>query len=213
MKYNEFIETVSQRTGLPREAAETLTHASLQVLGERLSGGEAEDLRAQLPKELKGDLDVPKQKPAEGFGAEEFTRRVAERAGMDEVAAQLGAAAVLATLSDAVTPGEFDDVLSQLGREFEALMATVKPVRDGAASATTHAMLQLLTFPVEATREVVEDVVTTARRPDGLLYLGGLTALAALGVLEWPIAAVAGLGVAVASGARRAQAGRAAARA
>ena len=124
MKYDEFIETVSERTGPPREAAETLTHASLQVLGERLSGGEAQDLSAQLPKELKGDLDVPEQKPAEGFGAEEFTRRVAERAGMDEVAAQLGAAAVLATLGEAVTPGEFDDVLSQLGREFEALMAT-----------------------------------------------------------------------------------------
>jgi hypothetical protein len=56
-----------------------------------------------------------------------------------------------------------------------------------------------------ATRTVVEDVVSTARRPDGLLYLGGLVGLAALGVLEWPVAAVTGLGVAVASGARHAR--------
>jgi uncharacterized protein (DUF2267 family) len=31
---------------------------------------------------------------------------------------------VIATLRDAVSPGEFDDVLSQLGREYAALMGT-----------------------------------------------------------------------------------------
>ena len=124
MKYDQLIESVGQRTGLPREAAEKLTHATLQVLAERLSGGEAEDLQAQLATELKGDLAVPKEKPAESFGAAEFTRRVAQRAEMDEPAAQIGAAAVLATLGDAVTPGEFEDVLSQLGREYAALMGT-----------------------------------------------------------------------------------------
>jgi uncharacterized protein (DUF2267 family) len=30
--------------------------------------------------------------------------------------------AVLATIHDAVTPGEFDDVLAQLGREFKELV-------------------------------------------------------------------------------------------
>jgi uncharacterized protein (DUF2267 family) len=124
MKYDQFIESVGQRTGLPREAAEKLTHAALQVLAERLSGGEAEDLQAQLATELKGDLAVPKEKPAESFGAAEFTRRVAQRTEIDEPAAQIAAAAVLTTLGDAVTPGEFDDVLSQLGREYAALMGT-----------------------------------------------------------------------------------------
>jgi uncharacterized protein (DUF2267 family) len=208
MKYNEFIESVRQRTGLPREAAEALTHATLQVLAERLSGGEAEDLQAQMPKELKEDLAVPKQKPAESFGAAEFTRRVAERAGIDEVAAQMGAAAVLATIGAAVTPGEFDDVLSQLGREFAALIGTAEPAAGngaGAGSAAADPLRQVILFPVTATRTVVEDVVSTVRRPDGLLYLGGLVGLAALGVLEWPVAAVAGLGAAIASGARHAR--------
>jgi len=207
VKYNQFIESVGQRTGLPREAAETITHASLRVLAERLSGGEADDLQAQMPKELKEDLAVPKQKPAESFGAAEFTRRVAERAGIDETAAQIGAAAVLATIGDAVTPGEFDDVLSQLGREFAALMGTVKAVGGKGATGSRAAdpLRQVITFPVNATRTVLEDVVSTARRPDALLYYGGLAGLAALGVLEWPVAAVTGLGVAVASGARRAR--------
>jgi len=124
MKYDQFVESVGQRTGLPREAAEKLTHATLQVLAERLSGGEAEDLQAQLATELKQDLAVPKEKRAESFGAAEFTQRVAQRAEIDEAAAQIGAAVVLATLGEAVTPGEFDDVLSQLGREYAALMGT-----------------------------------------------------------------------------------------
>jgi uncharacterized protein (DUF2267 family) len=208
MKYGQFIESVSQRTGLPREAAETLTHATLRVLAERLSGGEAEDLQAQMPKELKADLAVPKEKPAESFGAAEFTRRVAEQAEIDETAAQIGAAAVLATIGDAVTPGEFDDVLSQLGREFAALIATAPAAAgDGATtgSAAADVLRQVITMPVTMTRTVVEDVVSTARRPDALLYYGGLAGLAVLGVLEWPVAAVAGLGVAVASGARHAR--------
>ena len=121
----EFVQSVRRRTGLPSEAAEMLTHATLRVLAERLSGGEAEDLQAQLPKELKDDLAVSKEKPAESFGAAEFTRRVAQRAEIDEPAAQIGAAAVLATIGDAVTAGEFNDVLSQLGREYSALMGTV----------------------------------------------------------------------------------------
>jgi uncharacterized protein (DUF2267 family) len=208
MKYGQFIESVRGRTGLPREAAEALTHATLRVLAERLSGGEAEDLQAQMPKELKEDLAVPKEKPAESFGAAEFTRRVAEQAGIDETAAQIGAAAVLATIGDAVTPGEFDDVLSQLGREFAALIGTARTTaEDGAAPGSRAAdpLGKVITFSMAATRTVVEDVVSTARRPDALLYYGGLAGLAVLGVLEWPVAAATGLGVAVASGARHAR--------
>jgi uncharacterized protein (DUF2267 family) len=44
--YDEFITSVRER-GVPREEAETLTHATLRVLAERLTGGEADDIRAQ----------------------------------------------------------------------------------------------------------------------------------------------------------------------
>ena len=46
MRYDEFIDAVATRAGLPREQAETVTRATLRVLSERLTGGEAEDLRA-----------------------------------------------------------------------------------------------------------------------------------------------------------------------
>jgi uncharacterized protein (DUF2267 family) len=121
VQYDEFVATVAARAGVPRDEAETLTRATLRVLAERLSGGEAEDLRAQLPKQLQEDL-LPPQEEALSFGADEFARRVAERAGVNEADAGAAVIAVLATIRDAVTAGEFDDVLSQLGREFAELV-------------------------------------------------------------------------------------------
>jgi uncharacterized protein (DUF2267 family) len=120
VKYDEFITSVAELAGLTREEAESLTRASLRVLAQRLSGGEAEDLRAQLPQQLKEELVAP-QANAQAFGVEEFARRVAEDVGSSEADAAAAVVAVLATLRKAVTPGEFDDVLSQLGREFAAL--------------------------------------------------------------------------------------------
>ena len=52
----------------------------------------------------------------------EFARRVAQRTGIDEADAGAAVMAVLATLRNAVSPGEFQDVLSQLGREFAELL-------------------------------------------------------------------------------------------
>ena len=120
MKYDEFITSVAELAGLAREEAESLTRASLRVLAQRLTGGEADDLRAQLPGELQEEL-VASQDEAQSFGADEFARRVAAEAGSNEADAAAAVVAFLVTLRKAVTPGEFDDVLSQLGREFAEL--------------------------------------------------------------------------------------------
>jgi uncharacterized protein (DUF2267 family) len=121
VRYEEFIAGVADRAELSPSTAEEVTHAVLQVLAERISGGEAEDLAAQLPRQLQPDLAAP-QEDAVAFDAHEFARRVAARVGVDETRAEAAMVAVIATLRDAVTPGEFDDVLSQLGREFAELV-------------------------------------------------------------------------------------------
>jgi uncharacterized protein (DUF2267 family) len=53
---------------------------------------------------------------------DEFVRRVAERGDVALDEARSGAAAVLTTVREAVTPGEFDDVLSQLPQEYRELV-------------------------------------------------------------------------------------------
>ncbi|CCH87440.1 conserved protein of unknown function [Modestobacter italicus] len=124
MQYDEFITSVGAR-GVPREEADTLTHATLRVLAERLTGGEAHDLRAQLPGELQADL-IPPTPEAEPFGPAEFAQRVARQAKTEEADARQGMVAVLATTQDAVEPGEFDDVLAQLGREYAELIGSAR---------------------------------------------------------------------------------------
>jgi uncharacterized protein (DUF2267 family) len=119
--YDDFISSLAHRTGRPREQAESLTNATLRVLADRISAGEADDLAAQLPRELKGPL-IPPTPDAQSFGVQEFARRVARRAGTEKSDACAGVVAVLVTLRAAVTPGEYDDVLSQLGREFTELV-------------------------------------------------------------------------------------------
>jgi uncharacterized protein (DUF2267 family) len=121
VQYEEFVSKVAQQAGISRTEAEKLAAAVIRTLGERLSGGEAEDLRAQLPEPLKGDL-ISTREEAEGFGVEEFARRVAEKAGISQGQVGAGVVAVLDTLGEAVSPGEFDDVLAQLGREFAELI-------------------------------------------------------------------------------------------
>lgn len=72
-------------------------------------------------------------------------------------------------------------------------------------SGVAQSVRTVVTLPVTATAAVVDDVVSAVRRPDAVLYGGALVGLAAFGILEWPVAAAVGVGVAVASGVRRAR--------
>jgi len=72
--------------------------------------------------------------------------------------------------------------------------------RDGAGT-----IGRVLGAPVTVAREVADDVAAAARRPDTVAYWGGLAALAVVGAIELPVAAAIGVGVAVASGVRRAR--------
>jgi uncharacterized protein (DUF2267 family) len=122
MQYEELIARVAESAGVSEDTAAALTRATLATLAERISGGEAQDLAAQLPARLQSPL-MGAQEEAEKFSFEEFVARTQDRAGVDADMAEVGVEAVLATLRDAVSPGELDDVLSQLPAEFHALGA------------------------------------------------------------------------------------------
>jgi uncharacterized protein (DUF2267 family) len=121
VQYDDFVSSVQVRSGRPRDESETLVHATLRVLAERLTAGEAYDLRAQLPGPHQGDL-IPPEPEAQPYEPDEFAGRVARLARVPEREAREGMVAVLATTRDAVSPGEFDDVLAQLGGEFAGLV-------------------------------------------------------------------------------------------
>lgn len=75
----------------------------------------------------------------------------------------------------------------------------------GAGQQTGNGAVQLLRAPSTAVRTLVDDLAGAARRPDTVLTWAGLAGLAAFGVLEAPVAAAVGVGMAVAGARRRAR--------
>jgi uncharacterized protein (DUF2267 family) len=126
MRYDEFVQAVATRAGVSPEQARALTHAGLETLADRISGGEANDLADQLPEGLADHLRKPPTRElAEPFRLGQFVERVMVRAGVDRMLANAGVHAVLTTLRDAVAADEFDDMMAQLPKEFRE---TIEPV-------------------------------------------------------------------------------------
>jgi uncharacterized protein (DUF2267 family) len=122
MRYDEFLKRVGERTGATSpDDSERTAVTVLQVLSERLAGNEPEHLLAQLPKELKERVQpVPEPNPMD---PDEFVERVASDLGISPDEARERVRGVFDVLQDAVTQGEFEDVLSQLDREYAELIA------------------------------------------------------------------------------------------
>ena len=123
MQYGDFMKDVRERTGLDKQQAEKAVRATLNTLAQRLAGGEPYDLASQLPEELKETVAFTTGAGAGvHWNAEDFVARVADREGASPEEAREHVRAVFAALSDAVSPGEFEDIVSQLDRSYQALL-------------------------------------------------------------------------------------------
>jgi uncharacterized protein (DUF2267 family) len=115
----EIVHEVERRGEFPdAAAAEDAVLATLSVLGERLKGGEAKDLAAQLPADLADAVQTTG--PGERFDVDEFCRRVAEREERDvsSAVARQHVRVVLDVVLGSVSSGERDDVLAQLPDDY-----------------------------------------------------------------------------------------------
>jgi uncharacterized protein (DUF2267 family) len=117
---SEIVGVIAVRSGLSIEQAHAVTHAAIETLADRLSGGEALDLMRHLPSPLR-PAPRPKHKPADGFGLDEFIRRVSTQTGLPLEQAEAGIRAVLGTLRELLPAEEFEDVAAQLPREIGEL--------------------------------------------------------------------------------------------
>jgi uncharacterized protein (DUF2267 family) len=122
VQYQEFIDQVRQRAEFASfERAEETTQAILTTLGEYLTGGEANDLAAQLPQGLAEYLRRQPPERSELFSLEDFLQEVGEREGVNVDEARAHARAVMGVLEEAVTEGEMEDVRRQFPSEFDPL--------------------------------------------------------------------------------------------
>ncbi|WP_028813659.1 DUF2267 domain-containing protein [Streptomyces flavidovirens] len=122
MRHDEFLARVRERGEYAnQEEAAQVTKAVLDVLAHRITPGEVKDLAAQLPAPLKAALQANGDQRVKSYGVEEFCRRVAERTGARPRTAQWDASAVLSTLAEAVSPGELNQIISQLPSGYAVL--------------------------------------------------------------------------------------------
>jgi uncharacterized protein (DUF2267 family) len=121
VKFEEFIRKVGERAGVPdRFEAEKTSVVVVQALCDRLTGKEANDLLAQLPAMFKEMIVVsPAPLP---ISIDEFVGRIAEELEIPPDEARSRIRAVFGTLREAVTPGEFQDVLEQLDPTYADLL-------------------------------------------------------------------------------------------
>jgi uncharacterized protein (DUF2267 family) len=121
MEYDEFLSSVRRQIHTDPDTTERVIRATLVTLAERLSKGQARDIREQLPAELKSAMYT--ESDAEPLDLETFLRRVADRAETDEVLALPYARAVFWTLGEALTEKELRDLAAELPQEYRPLVA------------------------------------------------------------------------------------------
>lgn len=125
MDYQRFIGLVQNRAHMATPAdAVGATRATLETLAQRIEPHEAHHLASQLPREIGVYLENNLAEKGERFSFDTFCQRVADREHADVPDAVFHSRCVLETLGEAVTPGEFADVRSQLPDEFTPLFET-----------------------------------------------------------------------------------------
>ncbi|RKN15708.1 DUF2267 domain-containing protein [Micromonospora musae] len=134
MRFPRFIDAVSRRSGLPPEQAADVARAVLQTMAERVTGRPTDDLAGRLPDDLDGYLSgagAGTDAASGPAGPAEFLRRVGERAGVDEATARRGTGAVFATLREAVTVAEFQEMVARLPTRADGAVQPLPPTYDG----------------------------------------------------------------------------------
>jgi uncharacterized protein (DUF2267 family) len=115
MNFDEFTGTVQHRLELPG-TGETVraVRATLMPLGQRIPEGNAEDLAASLPMEVRWYLTGAVREHGQRFDWAEFVSRVAETEGIDRSDAAYHAQVVVDLVASAVPESDFQQLRDQL---------------------------------------------------------------------------------------------------
>ncbi len=126
MKYEEMIKTVMHRANLSsRLEAQDALRATLETLSEHLTQGEALNFSSELPPEVT----VYMQQPfiggiADRFTLNDFIQRVSDREGVTPDVAGRHASVVANTISEGVSLGALEHLISQLPTDIAQLFMT-----------------------------------------------------------------------------------------
>lgn len=115
MNFDEFTGEVQHRLQLAN-TGETLRaiRATLMTLGERIPEGNAEDLAASLPIEIKWYMTGAVHEHGQRFDWKEFVERVSEIENTDPAEAAYHARVIVDLVSTLVPPSDFQQLRDQL---------------------------------------------------------------------------------------------------
>lgn len=113
MTYGTFLSSVRERGEYAADEAGQIVEAVFSTLSERLPATSAEHLADQLPTPL-ADILENADEAGRSWGVQEFIHQVADKADEDEETAEMDTRIVFSVISEQVTGGEMNKLLSQL---------------------------------------------------------------------------------------------------
>ena len=115
MNFDEFTGEVQHRLALPATGeAVRATRATLLTLGSRIPAGNAEDLAASLPMEIRWYMTGAVREHSQHFDWHEFVDRVAEIERADPSDAAYHARVIVDFLGEQVPESDFQQLRDQL---------------------------------------------------------------------------------------------------
>ena len=120
MNFDEFTGEIQHRLALPGTGETVRTiRATLMTLGQRIPEGNAEDLAASLPMEIKWYLTGAVHEHGQRFDWTEFVSRVSEIAGADRPDAAYHAQVIIDFVGTLVPPSDLQQLRDQLPEDEE----------------------------------------------------------------------------------------------
>lgn len=130
----QFVRLVQTRADLSFDKANSAIEAVLGTLSERISGGEFQDIVAELPGDVTRNLVYDKNRPGESFDSTEFLRRVGRRLGIESDQTEGVTYAVLGVLAETISREEARDARSELPPDLKQLFQEVSQPTPGQRS-------------------------------------------------------------------------------
>jgi uncharacterized protein (DUF2267 family) len=122
LDYGEFILRVAKREGVDEATAERHARAVFAALGRAIDPDELADLIADLPEDYAPLIAEARGQIDQRTPTDELVRRVAERGHLHVDQAERAVEAVLETLAERLAPGEVDDLIARLDRDFRQVL-------------------------------------------------------------------------------------------
>lgn len=175
MHEDEFLEIVRQEAALgSKDAARSISEATLRTVGERITDGQAQDISLALPDNLADSLMEAGSSEAEVFSIDEFTDRVSERAGIPKSDVTKQSRAVVTAIS--TTDTELQNLREQLPTEFNVIFEPGGPIEmenflDTVRQRSNIESTDAASDATNATLQTLGDRLTTGEAKDIALYL------------------------------------------